>query len=118
LGGRFPKSHFGGINIWNKPFLPKFYRATMTAIVFVSAVFYHGGAAPSLMHPCPLSLPLPTLLRCRQLSPLSFAADVVLSSLPSSCPVVREASVAINPNSLRCLLSLFLVVVFFGKGGK
>lgn len=56
----------------------------MTAIVFVSAVFYHGGAASSLMHPCPLSLPLPTLLRCRQLSPLSFAADVVLSSLPSS----------------------------------
>ncbi len=120
--GQIPKSHFGGINVWNKLFCQNFMarkEAAMTAIVFVSFVYYHVGAASALMHPCPLSLPLPTLLRCRQLSPSRLQLMLLLfSSLPSSCPVVREASVALNPNPLRCLLSPFLVSPPPGEGGK
>ena len=67
----------------------------------------YGGVASTSMHPYPLSLPLPLLHCSRQLSPLLFAADVIILTLIMS----RGEGVLRCPYPLRCLLSPFLVAL-------
>ena len=94
----------------DRPFCEQFYgthkeSTAMKAIFFVFSCLLPCGAAPTLIHPYPLSVTLPWLLCHHQLSPLSGAAGVVFLTLIMS----RGEGSSIAPKPLLFLPSPFLV---------
>ena len=94
----------------DRPFCEQFYgthkeSTAMKAIFFVFSCLLPCGAAPTLIHPYPLSVTLPWLLCHHQLSPLSGAAGVVFLTLIMS----RGEGSSIAPKPLLFLPSPFLL---------